>query len=57
MNISTIKDREFLKQLDLNNNKVSYTELLKDVIQEKLNKTTEIKETTENKKINDRKVM
>ena len=38
---------------NVNNNKVSYTELLKDVIQEKLNKTTEIKETTENKKIND----
>ena len=28
MNISTIKDREFLKQLDLNNNKVFYVKIL-----------------------------
>ena len=32
------------------NNKILYTELLKNTIQERLNKTPEIKETTENKK-------
>lgn len=34
---------------NVTNSKVSYTELLKDVIQESVNKTSEIKESTENK--------
>ena len=38
---------------NVNNNKVSYTELLKDVIQERINKTSEIKEATENKNLNE----
>ena len=38
---------------NVNNNKVSYTELLKDVIQEKNNKTSKIKENIENKKLNE----
>ena len=37
---------------NVNNSKVSYTELLKDVIQERINKTSEIKEATENKNLN-----
>ena len=40
---------------NVNNNKVSYTELLKDVIQERINKTSEIKEATENKNLNEEK--
>lgn len=35
------------------NNKVSYTELLKGIIQEKVSKTTEIKELTESKNLNE----
>ena len=38
---------------NVNNSKVSYTELLKDVIQERINKTSEIKEATENKNLNE----
>ena len=38
---------------NVNNNKVSYTELLKDVIQERINKTSEIKEASENKNLNE----
>ena len=38
---------------NVNNNKVSYTELLKDVIQERINKTSETKEATENKNLNE----
>ena len=38
---------------NVNNNKVSYTELLKDVIQERNNKTSKIKENIENKKLNE----
>ena len=40
---------------NVNNSKVSYTELLKDVIQERINKTSEIKEATENKNLNEEK--
>ena len=38
---------------NVNNNKVSYTELLKDVIQERINKTSETKEAIENKRLNE----
>ena len=38
---------------NVNNNKVSYTELLKDVIQERNNKTSKTKENIENKKSNE----
>ena len=38
------------------NNKILYTELLKNTIQERLNKTPEIKETTENKKQNEENI-
>ena len=38
---------------NINNNKVSYTELLKDVIQERINKTSETKEAIENKRLNE----
>ena len=38
---------------NVNNNKVSYTELLKDVIQERNNKTSRTKENIENKKSNE----
>ena len=38
---------------NVNNNKVSYTELLKDVIQERINKTSEIKEASKNKNLNE----
>ena len=40
---------------NVNNSKVSYTELLKDVIQERINKTSEIKEATKNKNLNEEK--
>ena len=51
--IFEIIKQEYKYTNNVDNSKVAYTKLLKDVIQEKLNKTTEIKETTENKKIND----
>ena len=38
---------------NVNNNKVSYTELLKDIIQERNNKTSKTKENIENKKSNE----
>ena len=38
---------------NVNNNKVSYTELLKDVVQERNNKTSRTKENIENKKSNE----
>ena len=38
---------------NVNNSKVSYTELLKDVIQERINKTSETKEAIENKRLNE----
>ena len=52
---NTTKIFEIIKQEykytnSVDNNKIAYTRLLKDVIQEKLNKTPEIKEGTENKK-------
>ena len=55
---NTTKIFEIIKQEykytnSVDNNKIAYTRLLKDVIQEKLNKTSEIKEGTENKKLND----
>ena len=55
---NTTKIFEIIKQEykytnSVDNNKIAYTRLLKDVIQEKLNKTPEIKEGTENKKLND----
>ena len=40
---------------NVNNSKVSYTELLKDVIQERINKTSEVKEATKNKDLNEEK--
>ena len=51
--IFEIIKQEYKYTNNVDNSKIAYTKLLKDVIQEKLNKTTEIKETTENKKIND----
>jgi len=51
--IFEIIKQEYKYTNNVDNSKVAYTKLLKDVIQEKLNKITEIKETTENKKIND----
>ena len=51
--IFEIIKQEYKYTNNVDNSKVAYTKLLKDIIQEKLNKTTEIKETTENKKIND----
>ena len=51
--IFEIIKQEYKYTNNVDNSKVAYSKLLKDVIQEKLNKTTEIKETTENKKIND----
>ena len=51
--IFEIIKQEYKYTNNIDNSKVAYTKLLKDVIQEKLNKITEIKETTENKKIND----
>ena len=58
---NTTKIFEIIKQEykytnNLDNNKIAYTRLLKDVIQEKLNKTPEIKEGTENKKLNDENI-
>ena len=58
---NTTKIFEIIKQEykytnSVDNNKIAYTRLLKDVIQEKLNKTTEIKEGTENKKLNDENI-
>ena len=58
---NTTKILEIIKQEykytnSVDNNKIAYTRLLKDVIQEKLNKTPEIKEGTENKKLNDENI-
>lgn len=58
---NTTKIFEIIKQEykytnSVDNNKIAYTRLLKDVIQEKLNKTPEIKEGTENKKLNDENI-
>ena len=58
---NTTKIFEIIKQEykytnSVDNNKIAYTRLLKDVIQEKLNKTSEIKEGTENKKLNDENI-
>lgn len=58
---NTTKIFEIIKQEykytnSVGNNKIAYTRLLKDVIQEKLNKTPEIKEGTENKKLNDENI-
>ncbi|BEO95516.1 murein L,D-transpeptidase catalytic domain family protein [Fusobacterium nucleatum] len=58
---NTTKIFEIIKQEykytnSVDNNKIAYTKLLKDVIQEKLNKTPEIKEGTENKKLNDENI-
>ena len=58
---NTTKIFEIIKQEykytnSVDNNKIAYTRLLKDVIQEKLNKTREIKEGTENKKLNDENI-
>ena len=58
---NTTKIFEIIKQeykytSSVDNNKIAYTRLLKDVIQEKLNKTPEIKEGTENKKLNDENI-
>ena len=58
---NTTKTFEIIKQEykytnSVDNNKIAYTRLLKDVIQEKLNKTPEIKEGTENKKLNDENI-
>ena len=58
---NTTKIFEIIKQEykytnSVDNNKIAYTRLLKDVIQEKLNKTPEIKESTENKKLNDENI-
>ena len=58
---NTTKIFEIIKQeykytSSVDNNKIAYTKLLKDVIQEKLNKTPEIKEGTENKKLNDENI-
>ena len=58
---NTTKIFEIIKQeykytSSVDNNKIAYTRLLKDVIQEKLNKTSEIKEGTENKKLNDENI-
>ena len=58
---NTTKIFEIIKQEykytnSVDNNKIAYTRLLKDVIQEKLNKTPEIKEGIENKKLNDENI-
>ena len=58
---NTTKIFEIIKQEykytnSVDNNKIAYTRLLKDVIQEKLNKTPEIKEGAENKKLNDENI-
>ncbi len=58
---NTTKIFEIIKQEykytnSVDNNKIAYTRLLKYVIQEKLNKTPEIKEGTENKKLNDENI-
>ena len=58
---NTTKIFEIIKQEykytnSVDNNKIAYTRLLKDVIHEKLNKTPEIKEGTENKKLNDENI-
>ena len=58
---NTTKILEIIKQEykytnSVDNNKIAYTRLLKDVIQEKLNKTPEIKEGIENKKLNDENI-
>ena len=58
---NTTKILEIIKQEykytnSVDNNKIAYTRLLKDVIQEKLNKTPEIKEGAENKKLNDENI-
>ena len=58
---NTTKIFEIIKQEykytnSVDNNKIAYTRLLKDGIQEKLNKTHEIKEGTENKKLNDENI-
>ena len=58
---NTTKIFEIIKQEykytnSVDNNKIAYTRLLKDVIQEKLNKTPERKEGTENKKLNDENI-
>ena len=58
---NTTKILEIIKQEykytnSVDNNKIAYTRLLKDVIQEKLNKTPEIKEGIKNKKLNDENI-
>ena len=54
--IFEIIKQEYKYTNSVDNNKIAYTRLLKDVIQEKLNKTPEIKEGTENKKLNDENI-
>ncbi|PGH21245.1 hypothetical protein RN96_07840 [Fusobacterium polymorphum] len=54
--IFEIIKQEYKYTSSVDNNKIAYTRLLKDVIQEKLNKTPEIKEGTENKKLNDENI-
>ena len=54
--IFEIIKQEYKYTGSVDNNKIAYTRLLKDVIQEKLNKTPEIKEGTENKKLNDENI-
>ena len=54
--IFEIITQEYKYTHSVDNNKIAYTRLLKDVIQEKLNKTPEIKEGTENKKLNDENI-
>jgi len=54
--IFEIIKQEYKYTNSVDNNKIAYTKLLKDVIQEKLNKTPEIKEGTENKKLNDENI-
>ena len=54
--IFEIIKQEYKYTSSVDNNKIAYTRLLKDVIQEKLNKTPEIKEGSENKKLNDENI-
>ncbi|RRD28868.1 hypothetical protein EII27_00385 [Fusobacterium canifelinum] len=54
--IFEIIKQEYKYTNNIDNNKVAYTKLLKDAIQEKLNKTPEVKETAENKKLNDENI-